>query len=318
MKEQKTSHHQGFSDLAFRITVQLTVLLPAIGFVAAIYLLWGQWVTWVELALCFTLYALTACSVSVGYHRLFTHRSFEAKPWVRAVLGVLASMAAEGPLFFWVAIHRQHHQKTDREGDPHSPHGFGDGVLAVLRGCWHAHVGWMFHPPSLNYARKVTDVLRDRMCVAVSRHYMPLVLLGCVIPAFICGLVRGSWFGMLMGFVWGGLVRIFIVHHVTWSVNSICHLFGSQPYDAGDESRNNIVFGLLSFGEGWHNNHHAFPNSARLGLKWWQVDFGWMLLWLLAQMKQVWAVRLPTNSVATVVPTTSSDMMTPALAVQKL
>ena len=268
--------------LAFRVTVLLTVLLPTLGLGAAIYTLWGRWVTATDLGIALLLYAATAVSVSVGFHRLFTHRSFECNAGVKLALGITGSMATQGPLFYWVATHRLHHQASDRPGDPHSPHEFGRGFRTLLRGWAHAHFGWLFAVPGKRYFRVVADLARDPVAAFINRHYLLWIALGLLAPAVVSGWVSGSWRGVLTGFIWGGLARTFLVHHVTWSINSICHLFGTQSFETGDESRNNPLCALVSFGEGWHNNHHGFPTSARLGLRWWEVDFGY---WLIAALR---------------------------------
>ena len=254
---------------------------PAIGFATAVWLMWGRLITWVELTLCLFLYVISALGVAVGFHRMFTHRSFTCPGAVRCLFGICGSLAAQGPLIYWAAIHRKHHRHSDRVGDPHSPHLGEPGPLCSLRGLWHAHVGWMWTRRLGGYYRLVPDLLGDPVAVFVTKYYLVWVLIGLLTPGLIAGAVRGSWFALFTGALWGGLARIFLLHHVTWSINSICHLFGSAPYETGDQSRNNPVCALLAFGEGWHNNHHAFPTSARHGLRWWQIDGGYAFLMLL-------------------------------------
>jgi stearoyl-CoA desaturase (delta-9 desaturase) len=259
------------------------VILPFLGLVAAIVLLWGWgWFSWLDLGLMVGLYALSGLGVTVGYHRLFTHRSFQAGAVVKATLAILGSMAVEGPVVKWVAAHRSHHQHSDKPGDPHSPHQHGSGFWATLGGLWHAHTGWLFEPDEPNLAHYVPDLLADRPVRRISSLFVLWVALGLLIPAIIGGLVTGTWLGALLGLIWGGLVRIFVLHHVTWSTNSVCHIWGTHPYRSHDESRNNPIFGLLGMGEGWHNNHHAFPTSARHGLRWWQLDASYLVIRLLA------------------------------------
>ena len=202
-------------------------------------------------------------------------------------------MAFEGPLLRWVATHCKHHQHSDDDEDPHSPHNSGTGVLAVLMGCWHAHIGWMFKSHGLGLQRYIRDFKNDRVIRGVSRLFAFWVMLGLVIPAVAGGLITGSWTGLLLGFLWGGLVRMFLIHHVTWSINSVCHLWGTRPFDGGDHSRNNFVFGVLGMGEGWHNNHHAFPSSARYGLRWWQLDLGFWVIHAMSWLGLAWDVRVP-------------------------
>ncbi len=267
-----------------RVLNLIAVVLPLIGFVAVVALLWGRGFHWVDGALLLGMYSLTVVGITVGFHRLFCHRAFETNRTVQFLLAVLGSMAVEGPLLKWVAVHRRHHQHTDTDKDPHSPHEGGEGVLGMMRGIWHAHMGWFFQPVPPNLPRYVKDLRQSRTLRLASALFPLWVTLGLLIPAALGGLFTGTWMGFGTGFLWGGLARIFLVHHVTWSINSICHLWGSQPFRAGDHSRNNFVFGVLGFGEGWHNNHHAFPSSARLGLRWWQIDLGYWFICALVWM----------------------------------
>lgn len=277
-----------------RLVTLVVIIVPLLGLVAAPFFLWGWGFSWTDLSLLIGMYLLTALGITVGFHRLFVHHSFETYTWVKVVFAALGSMAVQGSLFKWVAYHRRHHQHSDTPDDPHTPHHSGQGIFGVIRGAWHAHIGWFFQadPPGLgNY---VKDLERSR-ALRVADTLFPLwVVLGLVVPATIGGLVKGSWLGVWTGLIWGGLVRIFLVHHVTWSVNSACHLWGFRPFKSEDESRNNIVFGILALGEGWHNAHHAFPTSARHGLRWWQIDASYYLIRLLRWMGLAWKVNLPT------------------------
>lgn len=276
-----------------RVATLIGVLVPFLGLIAGITLLWGRGLGWVELSLLVFMYVATGLGITLGYHRLFTHRSFETVRPVKFLLGVLGSMSVQGPLIRWVAVHRRHHQHSDQVDDPHSPHGYGGGIRGVLAGMWHAHVGWMFapHHPGLN--RYVGDLTSDRLVNCISNLWGLWVLLGLLIPTAIGGLLTGTWLGALLGFLWGGLVRIFLVHHVTWSINSVCHVWGRRPFRCHDESRNNFLCGILALGEGWHNNHHAFPTSARHGLEWWQIDLSYLVVRLLQAMRLAWQVRVP-------------------------
>jgi stearoyl-CoA desaturase (Delta-9 desaturase) len=269
------------------------VVVPFLGLVAAVALLWGWGVGWPELAALGVMYAVTFLGITVGYHRLFTHRSFEAGPGVRFALAVLGSMAAQGPVLQWAATHRRHHQHSDGRDDPHTPHAHGRGLWGVARGAWHAHLGWMFTPVPADMERYVRDLKRCRVVRAADALFVVWVAFGLAIPAAAVGLASGTWWGVLLGFLWGGLVRVFFVHHVTWSINSVCHLWGSRPYPGRDQSRNNVVFGILAMGEGWHNNHHAFPSSARHGLRWWQFDASYLVIRLLVLCRLARKVRLP-------------------------
>lgn len=269
------------------------VFTPVIGLIAAIILLWGRGVGPVDLALCFVFYMITGLGITAGYHRYFTHRSFETNNFIKVFLGVSGSMAAQGPIMYWTAVHRRHHQFSDKDMDPHSPHSYGEGLWQQVQGFWHAHVGWMLNLQGMDWIRIVRDLLRDRWVMWMNKHYLWLMMLGLILPAVLGGLLTMSWFGALTGFLWGGLVRIFLVHHTTWSINSICHLFGGRPYDTSDESRNNFLCALFAFGEGWHNNHHAFPTSARHGFYWWQIDTTYLFLLLLQKLGLAWDLKIP-------------------------
>jgi stearoyl-CoA desaturase (delta-9 desaturase) len=281
-------------SLGVKAVTLLAVVVPLLGLAAAVVLLWGHGFSWVHLVLLLGMYLLTVLGITVGFHRLFTHRAFEAKRGVKAVFAVLGSMAVQGPLLEWVALHRRHHQHSDGAEDPHSPHAHGGGVKGVLRGMWHAHVGWLFKPYAAGWQRYVGDLARDGLLRRISALFPLWVSLGLLIPAVLGGVLTMTWTGVLLGFIWGGLTRIFLVHHVTWSINSVCHLWGSRPYETrGDQSRNNLVLGLLALGEGWHNNHHAFPTSARHGLRWWQIDASYWVIQCLAALGLAWKVRVP-------------------------
>ena len=280
-------------SLAVRLAVLFAIVLPLLGVVVAPLMVWGWGFRWTDLALLLSLYVLTALGITVGYHRLFVHRSFETNIVVKFVLALLGSMAVQGPLLSWAAMHRRHHQHADTADDPHSPHGHDGGVLGVLKGMWHAHVGWLFDAEPPGMQRYVPDLLRSRALRVASALFPVWILLGLAIPAVIGGVVTRSWAGAWTGLIWGGLVRIFLVHHVTWSVNSACHLWGMRPFQSNDESRNNVVFGVLAMGEGWHNTHHAFPTSARHGLRWWQIDVSYWVIWTLAKLGLAWDVKIP-------------------------
>jgi stearoyl-CoA desaturase (delta-9 desaturase) len=273
----------------------LAVVLPFLGLGAAAVFFWGWGFHWVDLGLLLGMYAFTAIGITVGFHRLFTHRSFETYPFLQFTLGVLGSMALQGPLLKWVALHRRHHEHSDETGDPHSPNLYGGGVSGLVRGLWHAHLGWVFRPDPPDIDHYVKDLNRSRMLRMVSTLFPVWVVLGLVLPAVLGGLISLSWMGVWTGLAWGGLVRIFLVHHVTWSVNSVCHLWGRRPYRTGDESRNNFLFGILAMGEGWHNSHHAFPTSARHGLRWWQPDASYRVIRTLALLHLAWNVKVPSR-----------------------
>jgi stearoyl-CoA desaturase (delta-9 desaturase) len=278
---------------AVRVTNLIGVIAPFLGLIATMILLWGYVFTWAHLCVFLVMYVGTGLGITVGYHRLFTHRSFETPRPIKAILAVLGSMAVEGPLLRWVANHRRHHQLSDRAGDPHSPHLHGEGFRGMLKGLWHAHVGWILMPDTADLSRYVADLHGDRLLRWVSRLFPVWVIISLLIPTVLGGLLTMTWTGALLGFIWGGLARIFLVHHITWSINSVCHLWGRRPFRSHDESRNNFVFGVLAMGEGWHNNHHAFPTSARHGLWWWQIDVSYWIIRGLALLGLASKVKVP-------------------------
>ncbi len=288
------------ADRKVRLINLGAVLVPFAGLIVAIILAWGVALDWVQLSIFGAMSLATAAGITVGYHRLATHSSFQTPALVRFILAALGSMAVQGPVIEWAGTHRRHHQHSDGEGDPHSPNVHGDGtwrtgIRATLAGVYHAHMGWLFagHPKGLG--RYTKDLRADPVLRAVNRQFPLWVLAGLLLPALVGGLVTLSFTGALLGLLWGGLVRIFVVHHVTWSVNSVCHLWGTSPFRAHDHSRNNAVVGILAFGEGWHNNHHAFPTSARHGLRWWELDLSYLLIRTLGVLGLARRIRTPSR-----------------------
>ncbi len=251
----------------------LAVAIPFVATLAAIVLLWNSAVSATDLAILAVMYLVTGLGITVGFHRLLTHRSFQAPKPLEYGFAVLGSMAVQGPVMAWVADHRKHHAHADEEGDPHSPHvGHGDGVGGVLRGLWHAHAGWLMSTQGQASARKYArDLYEDPGMRRINRRFPQLVLLSLAIPALAgWALTGGTLAGAATGLLWGGLVRIFLVHHITWSVNSVCHFLGTRRFDTDDESTNVAWLALPSLGEAWHHNHHAFPRSASHGLRRWE------------------------------------------------
>jgi stearoyl-CoA desaturase (delta-9 desaturase) len=277
----------------FRVAIFITIVIPFLGLVTAIVGLWGWGVSWLDLGLLLGFYLTTSVGVTVGFHRLFVHRSFETTRWIKVILAACGSMAVQGPLIQWVARHRRHHEHSDTAFDPHSPHRYGGGVWNRVRGFWHAHIGWAFASRTPDLTRYAADLRRSRLHRVMSKLFPAWLTLGLVAPAVLGGLLTGTWSGAATAFIWAGLVRVFLVHHVTWCINSVTHLWGTQPFRSDDQSRNNFVFGILGLGEGWHNAHHAFPTSARHGLRWWELDVSYWLIRLLALMGLAWNVRLP-------------------------
>jgi stearoyl-CoA desaturase (Delta-9 desaturase) len=267
----------------------LVVVLPPLGTIYAIWLAVRTGIGPVEIGLFALFHALTTIGATVGFHRHFAHKAFEARPWVRRALGILGSMAAQGPLAYWVATHRRHHTFSDEPCDPHSPNLHGEGLVEWLKGQWHAHIQWLFISERTNTNRFARDVLRDALTVQINGQYLNWVAVGLVVPAVLGGLLTMSWIGVLKGFLWGGLVRMFAVHHAFWAIGGIAHSIGWRAFDTKEDSRNNFWLAIPNYGEGWHNNHHAFPNSAYFGLRWWQLDVG---AWVVNGLK---ALGLITN-----------------------
>ena len=251
--------------------VLVIVIVPFLGTVLAMGLLWQQAIHWSDLALLAAMYTITAFGLTVGFHRMLTHRSFQAHPVVKVILLILGSMGVEGPPIEWAATHIKHHAQSDREGDPHSP----------VEGLFHAHMGWLFKDRFADPQQYCRHLLKDPIVVFVNRTFLLWLALSLLIPFVFAG-----W----TGFLWGSLVRIFIGHHVTFSVNSICHTFGKREFGTNDRSRNQWLVGVLAFGEGWHNNHHAFPRSAFHGLHWWQLDLSGYLIWTLERLGLAYGV----------------------------
>ena len=273
------------------LTGSITVL-PFVGLGIVCWQAWNEALRWSDVIVFFICYAATALGVTVGFHRLFTHRAFKAKQSVRGALAILGSAAIEGPITAWVADHRKHHAFADIEGDPHSPHvDHGHGLKGAFKGLWHAHWGWLFiHTHRGNKERYAPDLLADPLISWVDRTFALWVIVGLLVPFFLGWLIGGSIESALTGLLWGGLVRMLVVHHVTYSINSLCHFFGRKDFDTPDESRNLLWLSPFTFGESWHNNHHAFPTSYRHGLKAWQLDISAGVIWTLEKLGLAWDV----------------------------
>ncbi len=278
-----------------QVVTMVAVIVPLIGVAAAMGLLWEVAFHWSDLAIMGAMYVVCAFGTTIGFHRYFTHKGFEARAPVRAALAILGCMTMQGPLTQWVTDHRKHHALSDKEGDPHSPHvGHGEGAWGAVRGFVHAHVGWMFRnlgmEQGLEYGRDLYDDMLVRM---IDRLYLLWVVATLGIPFLVGYGIGGTWQRGVEALLWGGLVRIFLYQHATFSVNSICHMFGRQDYRSRDEARNNWLVALLVFGEGWHNNHHAFPASARHGLDRFQIDVSWWVIRAMEKLGLVWDVKVP-------------------------
>jgi len=275
------------------LVIRLFLLIPFVALVAAVPLVWGWGLTWVDVALAAAFFTVSTLGVTVGYHRYFTHSAFKAKRPLRIALAIAGSLAAQGPVLGWVADHRRHHAFSDREGDPHSPWLFGTGPVALARGFWHAHMGWLFGRDTTNVDRFAPDLKADGDIRAVDRLFPLWVALSVALPAVLGGVLTWSWWGALTAFLWAGLARVSFQHHVTWSVNSICHMIGDRPFASRDRSANFWPLAILSMGESWHNSHHADPTCARHGVRRGQLDVSARVIWAFEKLGWVWQVRWP-------------------------
>ncbi|MEJ2854238.1 MULTISPECIES: acyl-CoA desaturase [unclassified Saccharothrix] len=273
--------------------VKLFAVVPALALAAAVPLAWGWGLGWVDVGLAVFFYTLTCLGVTVGFHRHFTHGAFKATRALRIGLAVTGSMAMQGPVIGWVADHRRHHAYADREGDPHSPWLFGTSARALAKGFWHAHMGWLFQRELTNAARFAPDLLADDDIRRVDRWFPALTAVTLLAPALAGGLLTWSWWGALTAFFWAGLVRVAVLHHVTWSVNSICHMIGDRPFTSRDKSANFWPLAILSMGESWHNSHHADPTCARHGVRRGQIDVSARLIRVFEVLGWATDVRWP-------------------------
>src|SRR3954452_7880502 len=271
----------------------IAVVLPFVAFLAAIILLWNSYVGVSDLVAFGVMYLIAGFGVTVGFHRLLTHRAFQTYKPIEYGFAIAGSMSVQGPVIDWVADHRKHHAHADEEGDPHSPHvQFGEGWLGALKGLFHAHMGWLFSEHGQAERRKYAkDLVEDRGMRRINRRFHWWVLAGLAMGSLI-GFVLGGFTlkAALTGLLWGGFVRIFLQHHVTWSINSVCHFFGRRRFEVEDESTNVFWLAIPSLGEAWHHNHHAFPRSARHGLKWYEIDLSAALIALLQKLGLAWNV----------------------------
>ncbi len=295
--ERPTSATMGGEQqsLAEQVTLALFIAVPLLALLAAVPVAWGGWLGWSDIVIAAVFYVTTCAGITVGYHRLFTHKSFKPNRAVKITLAVLGSMAIEGPLVRWVADHRKHHKFSDTEGDPHSPWMYGTGAWNLTKGMWHAHIGWLFEAEQTPQDKYAPDLLKDRDIVLISRYFWVSVLASLLLPALIGGLVTWSWHGALTAFFWGSLVRICLLHHVTWSINSICHTIGEQPFSSRDKAANVWWLAIPSLGESWHNLHHADPTCARHGVLKGQIDISARIIWLMERAGWVRDVRWPTE-----------------------
>lgn len=271
------------------ITNLAGVVVPFMGVLVAIVLLWNRLVDWADIAIMVAMYLVTAVGVTVGFHRMLTHRAFQTYPWVERAFAVMGSLSIQGSVLDWVADHRKHHAYTDVDGDPHSPHvGHGHG----LSGFWHAHAGWLMETHGqAGWKKYAADLYEDPAMRRIGRAFPAFVVLTLLIPTLAGFILHGfTAVGALEGFIWGGLVRVFFVHHVTWSVNSICHIFGRRRFAVDDRSTNVWWLAPFSLGESWHHNHHAFPRSAVHGLEWWELDISAAIIAAMEKLGLAWNV----------------------------
>lgn len=271
--------------------MSLTVFLPIIAVLFAPFYHHYRHVRQCDIALFFIFWFLTMIGIAVGFHRHFTHHSFKTTRWLTAILGILGSMAGQGPVSFWVSVHRRHHEHSDEDGDPHSPKCNSNTFVGRLRGIAHAHLGWLFGPTIPNPTHYAKDVLRDPLLRKLNTWYFPIFIIGLLLPALVGGAIGGTIFDAFSGFLWGGLLRLFVVSNLIWAVNSIGHLYGSEPFSTGEHSRNLSVLAIPTLGESWHNNHHAQPTAAILSFSPWQLDPSGALIVLFERCGMVWDVK---------------------------
>jgi stearoyl-CoA desaturase (Delta-9 desaturase) len=276
-----------------RITLAVFVVVPFLAVLAAVPIAWGGWLGWSDVVIAVVMYTLTGLGITAGFHRLFTHKAFKPNRGVKIALAIAGSLAIEGPLIRWVADHRKHHKFSDRDGDPHSPWRYGENVPALAKGMAYAHLGWMFDGEQTPQRKYAPDLMKDPDIVRISRLFPVWVAVSMVTPALVGGLWTMSWQGALTAFFWGTLVRISMLHHVTWAINSICHTIGEQPFRSRDHSGNVWWLAIPSFGESWHNLHHADPTCARHGVLRGQIDLSARTIRILEQLGWVKDVRWP-------------------------
>ena len=276
-----------------RVAIALFIGVPFLALLAAIPAAWGWGLGWRDIVIAVGMYLISGHGITVGFHRFFTHGSFKAPKALKVALAIAGSLAVEGPVIRWVADHRRHHKFSDQEGDPHSPWRYGETIPALVKGLWFAHMGWLFDVEQTDQRQYAPDLLKDRAIVRVSRAFPWLVIASLLAPALIGGLWSWTWQGAATAFFWGTLVRISLLHHVTWSINSICHATGRHPFKSRDKSGNVWWLAVLSMGESWHNLHHADPTAARHGVLRGQVDSSARVIWLFEKLGWAREVRWP-------------------------
>ena len=276
-----------------QIALGIFIAVPFLAVLAAIPMAWGGWLGWSDVLICLVMYAITGHGVTVGFHRFFTHKSFKPNRAVKVGLAIAGSMAIQGPVVRWVADHRKHHKFSDRDGDPHSPWRYGTDTKALLKGLFHAHLMWLFDPEQTPQRKYAPDLMKDPDVVKVSRQFPLWVAVSLLAPPLAGFLLTWSWQGALTAFFWGSLVRVSLLHHVTWSINSICHTLGERPFLSRDKSANVWWLAIPSMGESWHNLHHADPTCARHGVLRGQIDTSARVIWAMEKLGWVYDVRWP-------------------------
>jgi len=281
------------ASMAQQVALALFVGIPFLAVLAAIPVAWGWGLGWHDVIIGLVFYVISGLGITVGYHRYFTHSSFKASKPLRIALAIAGSLAIEGPVITWVSDHRRHHKYSDKEGDPHSPWRYGTSTKALAKGLLFAHVGWLFDPNKTSQEKFSPDLLADSAIRKTDDYFIVWVLISMLGPALIGGLWGMSFHAALTAFFWASLVRVCLLHHVTWSINSVCHVFGKEDFTARDKSRNVGWLAVLSFGESWHNLHHADPTCARHGALRGQVDSSARLIWAFEKLGWAWDVRWP-------------------------
>jgi stearoyl-CoA desaturase (delta-9 desaturase) len=286
---------EGKQSTGILIALWAFVVIPFLALIAAVPVAWGGWLGWSDVVIAIVMYTVSGMGITIGFHRYLTHGSFKAKRWVRVMLAVAGSLAVQGEVIQWVADHRRHHAYSDVEGDPHSPWRFGATFQGLTKGLLHAHVGWLFSRELSNRDRFAPDLVADPDIKRVDRYFPWLTATSLLAPALAGGLVTWSWQGALTAFFWAGLVRVSFLHHITWSINSICHVVGERPFELreGDKAANFWPLAILSFGESWHNLHHADPTCARHGVLRGQLDISARTIWFFEKFGWVRDVRWP-------------------------
>ena len=276
-----------------QVALGIFIGVPFLALLAAVPIAWGGWLGWTDVVIAVGMYYATLLGITVGFHRLFTHKSYKPNRGVKIGIAVAGSMAIQGPLVRWVADHRKHHKFSDRDGDPHSPWKYGTSIGALTKGLLHAHMGWLFDEEQTNQRKYAPDLLKDPDLVRISKNFWAFVLLSMLLPAALGGLITWSWQGALTAFFWGSLVRVGLLHHVTWSINSICHAIGNRPFVSRDKSANVWWLAIPSGGESWHNLHHADPTCARHGALRGQLDPSARVIRWFEQLGWAYDVRWP-------------------------